>query len=188
MAIKTFSVGEVLTASDTNTYLANSGLVYITSATIGSGVTFATVANCFSSTYDNYKIVINGGTGSTTDTLHLTLGATTTGYYAGVARVTYDTAAAANLNDNNAAAWRYFGVIGTACITMDVDLFDPNATKPTRIHGWWIDPRVTAGIAAGAGGGVLNDTTAYTGFTVTRGTAGTTMTGGTITVYGYRKA
>jgi hypothetical protein len=39
MAIKTFTTGEVLTASDTNTYLANSGLVYVKSQTIGSGVT-----------------------------------------------------------------------------------------------------------------------------------------------------
>jgi hypothetical protein len=29
MAIKTFTTGEVLTAADTNTYLANSGLVYV---------------------------------------------------------------------------------------------------------------------------------------------------------------
>lgn len=187
MAIKTFATGEVLTAADTNTYLANAGLVYVTSTTIGSAVTSVAVANCFSSTYDNYKIMVSGGTGSTTDTLYLTLGSTATGYYAGVARVTYDTGATSNLNDNNSAAWRYFGVIGTASITMDVDLFDPNLTKPTRVHGWWIDPR-TGAVASGAGGGVLNDTTAYTGFTITRGTAGTTMTGGTITVYGYRKA
>jgi hypothetical protein len=29
MAIKTFTTGEVLTASDTNTYLANAGLVFV---------------------------------------------------------------------------------------------------------------------------------------------------------------
>ena len=34
MAIKTFTTGEVLTASDTNTYLANAGLVYITSTAV----------------------------------------------------------------------------------------------------------------------------------------------------------
>ena len=35
MAVKTFSTGEVLTASDTNTYLNNGGLVYITSTIFG---------------------------------------------------------------------------------------------------------------------------------------------------------
>ena len=57
MAIKTFTAGSVLTASDTNTYLANSGLVYI------DGTTFTTTANpfingCFSSNYENYQIVV----------------------------------------------------------------------------------------------------------------------------------
>jgi hypothetical protein len=56
MAIKTFTTGEVLTASDTNTYLANAGLVYITSTAV-SGST-VTVSNCFDSTYDWYKVVL----------------------------------------------------------------------------------------------------------------------------------
>lgn len=188
MAVKTFTTGEVLTAADTNTYLNNGGLVYITSTTIGNAVTSASVSNCFSSTYDNYKIIINGGTGSAADVLTLQLGSAATGYYAGVSRVTYDTGAAALLNDNNNTSWRYFGVINTNAITMNVELFDPFNSKVTRISGYWIDTRVTAGIASGSGAGVLNDTTSYTGFTVTRSTGGTTMTGGTITVYGYRKA
>lgn len=53
MAIKTFTTGEVLTASDTNTYLANSGLVFVKSQTIGSAVTSVTVSDAFSATYDN---------------------------------------------------------------------------------------------------------------------------------------
>jgi hypothetical protein len=57
MAIKTFTAGEVLTASDTNTYLNNGGLVYITQATISTGTT--SINNCFSSTYRNYRIVMN---------------------------------------------------------------------------------------------------------------------------------
>ena len=36
MAIKTFTTGEVLTAADTNTYLANSGLVYVASGTVAA--------------------------------------------------------------------------------------------------------------------------------------------------------
>lgn len=55
MAVKTFTTGEVLTAADTNTYLANSGLVYITTATLSSTAT--NVANCFSSTYKRYRLV-----------------------------------------------------------------------------------------------------------------------------------
>ena len=62
MAVKTFAAGDVLTASDTNTYLNNGGLVYITGASL-TGTT-ANFDNCFSSTYDNYQIVLSG-TGST---------------------------------------------------------------------------------------------------------------------------
>jgi hypothetical protein len=58
MAIKTFTTGEVLTASDTNTYLANSGLVYITQAT-GTAISSLSFNNCFSSTYLNYRVVGN---------------------------------------------------------------------------------------------------------------------------------
>ena len=56
MAIKTFTTGEVLTAADTNTYLANSGLVYVKQQAF-SGSATAQVTSCFSSTYDNYRLV-----------------------------------------------------------------------------------------------------------------------------------
>jgi len=56
MAIKTFTTGEVLTAADTNTYLANSGLVYIATGT-GSSSASIPVNGCFSSTFDNYVVV-----------------------------------------------------------------------------------------------------------------------------------
>jgi hypothetical protein len=57
MPIKTFSGGEVLTAADTNTYLTNSGLVFITEATAGAGSPSLSINNCFSLTYQNYRIV-----------------------------------------------------------------------------------------------------------------------------------
>jgi hypothetical protein len=57
MAIKTFTTGEVLTASDTNTYLANSGLTYITGGT-QSGSTALNVDGVFTSTYTNYRLVL----------------------------------------------------------------------------------------------------------------------------------
>jgi hypothetical protein len=55
MAIKTFTTGEVLTAADTNTYLANSGLVYV------AGGSFATAGTVditgFNSSFDYYRII-----------------------------------------------------------------------------------------------------------------------------------
>jgi hypothetical protein len=59
MAIKTFTSGSVLTASDTNTFLANSGLVYIAEGSTSTSVLGLNFNNVFSSTYDNYRIVID---------------------------------------------------------------------------------------------------------------------------------
>ena len=56
MAIKTFTTGEVLTASDTNTYLNNGGLVYITEVALST----TALDGIFTSTYDNYLVVVNG--------------------------------------------------------------------------------------------------------------------------------
>ena len=69
MAIKTFTANSVLTAADTNTYLANSGLVYVTSQTVGTAVASVTVSSAFNSSFDSYKIVYAGDGGSTT--IHL---------------------------------------------------------------------------------------------------------------------
>ena len=57
MAIKSFSSGEVLSSSDTNTYLNNGGLVYITGGT-ATNTAATNVDSVFSSTYDNYRIVL----------------------------------------------------------------------------------------------------------------------------------
>jgi len=58
MAIKTFTTGEVLTAADTNTYLANSGLVYVSTTTFTATSTrVALPLNTFTTTFDSYRIL-----------------------------------------------------------------------------------------------------------------------------------
>lgn len=64
MAIKTFSSGEVLTASDTNTYLNNGGLVYIAQG-FAINTSALDVNSVFSSTYDNYRVVLQTASRST---------------------------------------------------------------------------------------------------------------------------
>lgn len=66
MAIKTFTAGSVLTASDTNTFLANAGLVYIAETTF-SGAANPFINGCFSSTYQNYRILISISPSTTTN-------------------------------------------------------------------------------------------------------------------------
>jgi hypothetical protein len=159
---------------------ANSlGLDLIKTQTIGSAVSSVTVSDAFSSTYDNYKIIISGGVASATISLNMTLGSTSTGYYyAGKAR----NYAAADLNiaQSNGSSW-YAAEGATSVLNGSIEVLCPNLAKNTffnstisapRTDGYWL-----------AVGGYLSDTTAYTAFTLTASSG--TMTGGTIRVYGY---
>jgi hypothetical protein len=183
MAIKTFTTGEVLTASDTNTYLANSGLVYVTSVTIGNAVGSVTVNDAFSSLYDNYKIVVSGGVGSTASTsMRLTLGASATAYYGTLAYYSYGVNATNYAHDNNDTRFSFIGNAGSNQFANSFDLLNPFLAKWTVIK----DSSWVAVNAAGGYSGVHQSAVSYSAFTFTP-EAGT-LTGGTITVYGYRKA
>lgn len=182
MAIKAFSTGEVLTASDTNTYLNYGGLVYITSTTIGSAVSSVTVSNVFSSTYDAYQIVISGGVGSTRTGLFLQLGSSITTYYQHLIYGLYSSGAYANVTNNNTTGyWQYAGTANTSTLAMSAFVNNPNLSKYTTFSAPFMQDD-----AAGQVSGIHQSNTAYTGFVV--GPMTGTITGGTIRVYGYRQA
>jgi hypothetical protein len=182
--------GQVLTADSSAatglkwSTVSSGALTLITAQTIGSGVSSVAVTGVFSSTYDNYKIVVSGGTVSAGANLSLQLGSTTTGYYASYARVTYSTAAANLITDNNGSKFERFGAANTDGLAATCDVLSPNLAKNTFIAGTYIDPLTTS--SAGPFGGFLNDTTAYTAFTIAASTG--TFTGGTIRVYGYQNS
>ena len=182
MAVKTFTTGEVLTAADTNTYLNNSGLVYVTSQTVGSAVSSVTISNCFSSTYDNYKIVVSGGTPSNNSvSLALKLGASAASYYSALWYAAWSVVAGTLLTVDNGASWTYAMASDTFGMGGHLDLFGPNKAAYTRMSGFYNRDDL-----GGTTWGIHKVATAYTDFTITA-SAGT-LTGGTITVYGYRKA
>lgn len=180
MAIKTFTTGEVLTAADTNTYLANSGLVYVASQTVGAAVASVPVSSVFSATYDNYKVIYTGGTSTTGANLKLTFGATVGGYYSSIVYTVYATSGVSGIGDSNSAAFTYAGIARSNWSHLDLDVFNPFTAQRTTVGGPFINSD-----ASGHFSGFLDNTTSYTGFTLTPGSG--TLTGGTITVYGYRK-
>ena len=53
-------------AIDATVYGLNPGLVLIKTETIGTTVSSVTVTSAFSATYDNYKIIVAGGSGTVT--------------------------------------------------------------------------------------------------------------------------
>jgi hypothetical protein len=107
MAVKTFTTGEVLTASDTNTYLNNGGLVYVSGGTF-TNVTTADITG-FTTTYKYYRVIIapyrHSGSGAAivTATLRTSSGAATGNYYGAGWFVNYLGTSGAYATRNNAA-------------------------------------------------------------------------------------
>ena len=171
------------TTAQMNTAItAGVGLVPILTQTIGTAVSSVTVTSAFSATYDNYKIIISGGVGSTSSGINLTLGSTTAGYYRGGTYTFYSGSTVAGINTSNGASWANSGLSTTSAIAGNIELQSPFLSKTTVMSS------VYASTATSGEGlqqqGFLNDTTSYTSFTLT--TVSGTLTGGTIKVYGYK--
>lgn len=185
MAVKTFTTNEVLTSTDTNTYLANAGLVYVTTAVIPASPASTSVAvtNCFSSTYDSYRIVVSGVVCSAGGvSAKLTFGSTATGYYGN--QPYWTTAGSNGFNSQSNAAFLYCGSQDTTNFSLTCDIIGPYTATWTQISGFSYGANAST-IHMGA----LQNTTSYTGFTLTPSGGGTpTFANGAITVYGYRKA
>jgi hypothetical protein len=184
MAVKTFVTGTVLTAADTNEYLANSGLVYVTSTVIPASPASSTVvvSNAFNATYDAYKVVWTGGNGSAANEIGVRLGSANSNYYGFLTYGVYNSITNYGVNDSNQALFRYVGGADSAYGSLDFDIINPYLAKPTIINA-------SGNYGASAFGfysGRLNDTSSYTAFTLIPGTG--TLSNGVITVYGYRKA
>jgi hypothetical protein len=184
MAIKTFTSGAVLTASDTNTYLANSGLVYIKEQTIGNGVGSVTVSNAFSATYDNYVININVTTSSASvGAIRLSLDGSADEYYAALVYGSYTGGSPLLASLNDQAQWNWVGgLYGSNGAIGQFTLMSPFLSKYTRVYSQAYEGSSNAGALSG----IHKVASSYTAFIFSPESG--TLTGGTVTVYGYRKA
>ena len=161
-----------------------SGLTLVKEQTIGSGVASVNVTSAFSSTYDNYKIIVSGGVGSADAGLNLKLGATTTGYYQFNIVGQYSSGTVSGGNGSNVANFPLAGIASTASISGDFDLQNPNVAKNTHYKS--MNAQSNAAGNTFIISGYLANTTQYTDFTLTP--ASGTLTGGTIRVYGYQNS
>jgi hypothetical protein len=181
MPVPDFSPGEVLTAAAMDSI----GLWLVKTQTIGTAVSSVTVNDAFSANYDNYKIILAGGTGSVANAdLRITIGGSSTGYYGGVLFHAYSTAGPANVQavGFSNAAFLVCGLTTSDLISSQIEIFGPQKTQVTGFTMPFFQPR-TAGALAYAQG-YHNVASSYTSFTLSA--ASGTMTGGTIRVYGYR--
>jgi hypothetical protein len=170
--------GQILTSAYVNNNI-NSGLTYVTSSTVGTAVSSVVVSSCFSTTYDSYRIVVRGVSASVDDWLRLSIsGATGSSYGYASSYFAYGGAINADSSASN-TFWRP-GIAGTTT-SFVMDIHSPFLSVATTMQF----SNSTNGYATFGGGG--NSTAASsTGFTLTPSSG--TLTGGTISVYGYRKA
>lgn len=156
------------------------GMVLVKTQTVGSGVSSVTVNGAFSSTFDNYRIIMTGGTQSSGEDLKLKLGSSATGYYG---FLVYGSSGAgtvlgANLNNRTQFDWIGGGVAGQAAHVM-VDLLSPFTATYTKIR----NASYQNGGNYGTTQGEHRVASSYSSFEIL--TSIGTITGGTIRVYGY---
>ena len=193
MSIKSFTSGEVLTASDTNTYLANAGLDYITRGTVTSATAGLVISGCFTSTYDNYRIVIgriNLNPNPCSLFFRMRAGSSD---YSGAAQYWAYTGLQSNgtaLNSSSAADTSLFtGVISTVNQdfgTSSFDLYGPQ-TASIRTYATIQSQGYNGTFYSRNGMVTVDNTTQFDGISFFTDAAGTPINQLQVTVYGYRK-
>ncbi len=164
----------VSSAGGTAATLAANGTV-----TVGSGNTSVTINGAFSSLYDNYRVIYQGGVGSTEISVQMQLGSSTTQYYSQLTYAAWTVSSTTTLSASNSAKWLYIGSMDANSTYLNADIFNPALSKYTMFSAPYV--RNSLG---GMQMGVHQVASPYTAFTITPESG--TITGGTIRVYGYR--
>ena len=185
MAIKTYTVGAVLTASDMNTYSANSGYVALSKTTITTTAT-AQFVNAFNSTYRNYRAILElTGSGGSALYVRLLVGTTVqTGNILSVqqlAQLSVGTNVVGTRSDQYAQCGAVFGTYSSF---YQIDFNAPFATAYTNFtfNGVGGRSNTDSDQISGANRNIV--TTSIDGFEIT--TAGAANVTGTMTLYGVR--
>jgi len=161
--------------------LGSSGLTLISSTTVGTGVSSVTVSSAFSSTYENYRIVIGNIDFSATTNIRIQFGSATNGHYCSQYYDVFGGGSTGTDRVSNGSSI-LIGVTGLNGDTYtSLDVLGPNLASITGVHGTY-----EGGGYSGWFGGQQNDLTQFTSFNILAGTG--TMTGGKIRVYGYKNS
>jgi len=191
MPLTTYTVGEVLTAASLNanlSFAASSpagGLTLIATAT-PTAVASVSINNCFTSTYENYRIVVNisaatGGNAAVTLRLRASATDTTTNYTSQLQEA-YSTTVSTVLNTSGTDDWYMSNLDGGFDnLSFAYDIYAPQTATTTRYNGQSIY-NTTSLMILQTVGGLQTASTQFDGFTLLY--AGTNFTG-TIRVYGY---
>jgi hypothetical protein len=187
MAIKTFTTGEVLTASDTNTYLANSGLVYISTTTIATATT--QFVGAFTDTYTNYRAVFSytASTGASVYFRWLVGTTVQTGNIISQSIGVVRSVGTLNTGGRSDQFGIFVAAFPTYPASASVDIYNPKAVGYSSYASQICTvPESATDSRLEMVGGRNIATTQIDGFEIT--TAGAPTLSGTMTLFGYRKA
>lgn len=162
--------------------VVSAGLVHISRTTIGTAVSSVTLSNIFSADYDNYRILISGGYGSSDQFLQFSFsGAATAAYNYQIIYGAWNMTASAAGASGADPHFLYMGTMTTDSLQGCVDIQSPYLSTNTFAHSFYGRPGHIGAVSIN----VLDDTSSYTGVTVSP--ASGTFSDGNIDVYGYAK-
>ena len=185
--------GQVISETDTDSlsvykgsaWAPVSGLTFIKSQVIGSGVQTVTVTGAFSATYNDYRIVVSNTTLSGGGIAYMTINGSTGSTYASSGYSMSYTSATVTGDYTGATSSQGFGLagaLGTSSSTFTVDIFSPFLATTTQTVS-----RYASNTVQSVWGGYDSSTASSTDFTLDINST-YTYTGGTIYVYGYAKS
>jgi hypothetical protein len=190
MAVKTFT-SATLSSADTNTYLANAGLVYITEKNANSGSTMS-IDNCFTSTYASYLVTFSfiPTTSAFGADIRMRAGTDTiTGYNYGITAVDMTAGTSFVTRQTNANVFPLYSISdATGRATSVIQIANPQLAQFTAITAQSTDTRATTGYSGVNAAGMLRDTTQYNGISFILGGGSGTISFMTAKIYGYRQA
>jgi hypothetical protein len=158
------------------------GLVRIGSASLSGSST--NITSVFSTTYKNYRVVVDNAVCTDRGEMRFRIGANvSTGIYYSAGSSRISNATSANTNNNGGTAISFGNWEATIkSVGLTIELQNPFEALTTNMQAVF-GGGSTSSLFGGFVGGLVNDTTSYTGFTLFP-EAGT-FSSGTVTVYGY---
>jgi hypothetical protein len=176
--------GQILTSAYLNNNI-NSGLTYISTTAMSGGS--VSIAGCFSSTYDQYLVVLNNvtTTAGCTHLIQFATGTTDAGANYGRQRLAVQAASVSSTGSigNTSGTWAQTTAASASFYKMEIS--QPNLARRTfcNTQGVYVDTNAPFLEIQNV---AVDTATQYTGMVLTA--SGTTYTAGTVTIYGYRKA
>jgi hypothetical protein len=183
----TLTTNRTLTLPDktgTVALTSDPGLILIKTQVVGTGVSSVTVTGAFSADYDNYLILMSGGTGSAAASISIEIGGSATGYYGFLTFGVATTNTLQGNGRNNTPQLNWVGGVQGASQAAHVSVQVINPFK--ALYTKFANGAYQNGDNYGTMQGEHRVATSYTSFKLFPDSG--TLTGGTIRVYGYRNS